>query len=84
MWHTHTYTHTHTHTHTHIYIYIYCEMITTIVLISPHIMNMSVFVVIKFKIYSLTILSSSAKTKKNLPSQQMEDVNYSMIMSKQL
>ena len=39
-------------------------MITTIVLISPHIMNMSVFVVIKFKIYSLTILSSSAKTKK--------------------
>ena len=47
-------------------------------------MTISVCVVIRFRIYSLTILSSSAETKKNLPSQQMEDVNYLMIMSKQL
>ena len=57
--------HTHTHTHTHTHIYIYCEMITTIVLISPHMMTISVCVVIRFKIYSLTILSSSAETKKS-------------------
>ena len=46
-------------THTHTHIYIYCEIITTIVLISPHMMTISVFVVIIFKISSHAILSSS-------------------------
>lgn len=51
-------------------------------------MTISVCVVIRFKISSLTILSSSAdiknKTRKKPSSPQMGDVNYSMIMSKQL
>lgn len=75
-------------THTHTQRHIYCEIIATIVLVSPHMMTISVHVVIRFKTSSLTILSSSAdikkKKKKKPSSPQMGDVNYSMIMSKQL
>ena len=81
-------------THTHTQRHIYCEIIATIVLVSPHMMTISVHVVIRFKTSSLTILSSSADIKKQQQQQQqqqqqpsspqMGDVNYSMIMSKQL